>query len=163
MKIKAELVCGDKKAKKLLVVPHFGLRREQTAPVVPTPQYQGLVKNWRKHMAAEFTITDSQIQSLGPVAGLKDKKGNAVPLPAGAACVWQVDTPTVFALKPSADTLSCDASAVGPLTGGSPAVLSLTVNDSLGNPLAAGTIKGNVVTSAPVTVDVPLGPVAEQP
>ncbi len=105
------------------------------------------------------TITDSQDLPLGPLQ-FTDKKGNPVPNPTGITVAWSVDNPNLLALTPSADGLSCVASAVGPL---GTAMVSVAVADSSGNPSAGGSVEVDIVSGAPTKVVIPTGTPTEQP
>jgi hypothetical protein len=110
-------------------------------------------------LLADFSMTDSQEATFG--VSFVDKRGNPAPWPAGSQPpVWMVDTPTVLALSPAADGLSCLVSALGPL---GDATVSVAVSDSAGNPLASGSIAVTIVGGAPSTVVVTPGTPTEQP
>lgn len=105
---------------------------------------------------AAFVLTDSQQTACAISA--TDKKGNAVPLPAGTVA-WMIDTPAVLALTPSADGSSCVVAAVGPLGN---AVLSVTVSDPTGATIAAGSLAFTVTGGAATNIVIAPAAPSEQ-
>jgi hypothetical protein len=112
---------------------------------------------------ANFKLGDNQASVLSVGGSAVDKKGNpAIPLDAGSV-TYQVDNPAIVALgTPSADTLSCPFSAVGPLSGNSPAA-TITVNATAGGTPVVGTFAIDVVSEAPATLTLTASPPTEQP
>lgn len=105
-----------------------------------------------------FTLTDSQ-QTTCTISAV-DKKNNPVTLPAGTVA-WAVDSPTVIALTPSADGLTCVVAAAGAL---GDAKVSVTVSDPATQAtIAAGTLDVTVTAGNATSITItPASPV-EQP
>ncbi len=104
-----------------------------------------------------FSMSDSQ-QSTFTIA-FTDKKGNPAPTPAGTIS-WLVDSPTVLALTPAPDNLSCLVAAVGPL-GVATVSVKLTAPD--GTTLAAGSVDVTITGGAATVIAVTPGTPVEQP
>ena len=105
-----------------------------------------------------FKMSDSQQTVLS--LAFVDKKGNPAPQPAGTTISWSVDSPAVLALAPSADTLSCQVAAVGPL---GTATVTVKASDAQGNTLAAGTIAVEIDAGNAASINVTAAPPTEQP
>lgn len=104
---------------------------------------------------ATLALTDLQHCPLTITAN--DAAGNPAVLPAGAV-TWTSATPTVVAVTPSADGMSADIAAVGPL-GSSQIGVSVAVD---ANTTLTGTLDVTVTGSAAATiVIVPGTPVAK--
>jgi hypothetical protein len=142
---------------KLRLVPNFGVVTNQSTSNQSRPSEKGVPMAKAPTALATFTLADNQ-QVTCTITGT-DSKGNPTPLPTGSV-VWSVDIPTVIAITPSADTLSCLLVAVGPL---GTANVSVSVNDPSGNSLASGQLAVTVVGSAPVTITVVPGAPVPQP
>ncbi len=99
-----------KSKRKFRLIPELGRFREQTEPVVKTPQFLR-PKPHPRYLIMAFNLVDTQTVkvTVKPV----DKKGNPAVL--DGVPEWSVDNPNVLALTPAADGLSCDVSAVGPI------------------------------------------------
>jgi hypothetical protein len=109
-------------------------------------------------VAATMTLTDSQ-ESVMSIQ-FTDKRSNPTSAPPNAAPpVWMIDNTDLASLTPSADGSSCVVAASGPLGSG---VVSVKVNDTNGNPLAAGSIGLTVQAGAPTNIQINPGTPTEQ-
>src|SRR5262245_12375828 len=131
--------------------------RENTGPVVPTPQYRkaGYRDLGRFLMALGLTATQKSLLSVR----FTDSKGNPANVEGPPA--WSCDNTDVLALAPSADGLSCECAAVGPIGTG---LVTMTADADLGagvTPLV-GTLEVNVTAGQATVVEIATGPVTEQ-
>jgi hypothetical protein len=136
------------------LIPIVGPAEVLKGPVAPTPQH----KVWPAigELLLATKIIDNQKIPLSLAA--TDARGNPAALPAGSI-TWGVDNPAVIALTPSADSLTCDAAAVGPL---GTATVSVKVADAANNTIAAGTLAIEVDAGAAVNINiVPGTPVSQ--
>ena len=133
----------------------LGVVRENTGPVIPTPQF----KRWPILGATLVAtqLTSTQKQSLSVV--FTDKKGN--PAPVDGIPAWGVDNPNVLALDPAPDGMSCEVAAVGPL---GTAKVSIQADADLGAGVVAlaGVYDVEVTASQATTVEITGGPIVEQ-
>jgi hypothetical protein len=138
------------------IVPFLNKVSTQRGPVVPTPQYQGRPFLGVPIMA--FTLPDNGIVTLTPK--FVSKKGN--PAKVDGVPEWLVDNPALLSLTPSADGLSCEVSAVGPL---GTAIVTMKADADMGAGVTPviGTLEIEVTGGAAATVALEPGPVSEQP
>ena len=98
-------------------------------------------------------LTDIQkaTLSIAPV----DAKGNAAPVQAGSV-VWSAADGTLLTLTPSADGLSCDAAAAGPL---GTTQVNVSADADLGDGVTtiAGTLDVTVAASQAVSLNISAG------
>lgn len=99
---------------------------------------------------ATLTLTDIQHDSLSIAA--VDAAGNPTTLPAGSV-TWGSSNPAVAAVTPSADGMSADVAAVGPL-GTAQVTVSVAVD---ANTTLTGSLDVTVVASAAATIQISAG------
>lgn len=103
-----------------------------------------------------LSLTDIQHAPLAISA--VDAAGNPAVFPAGAV-TWTSSAPTIATVTPSADGLTADVAAVGPL-GAAQVLVSVVVDPTL--PPLTGTLDVTVTASAAATIQVTAGaPVAK--
>lgn len=105
---------------------------------------------------ATLSLTDIQHAPLAISA--VDAAGNPATLPAGAV-TWTSSDPAIAAVTPSADGMSADVAAVGPL-GNAQVAVSVVVDPA--QPPLTGTLDVTVTASAAATIQITAGaPVAK--
>ncbi len=135
----------------------IGPFKPSTGTVAPTPQFN------RSPIHGEVTVSfnlpaDKKVTlSIAP----KDSKGN--PAKIDGVPVWATDTPTVLALTPAADGLSCLVEPVGMLTpgdGSKPAQVQVNVDADLGPGVTelVGTLAIDVSAGSATVIDITPGP-----
>lgn len=102
-----------------------------------------------------FSMTDSQKSTLS--VKFEDKKGNPAPVDPGTTPTWSTDNTDVLQLTPSADGLSCDVAAVGPLGVG-----TVTLKASAGGSDIIGTVQITITGGAATQVEIDNTPPVEQ-
>lgn len=137
------------------LIPILGRISEQSAPVTATPQFRG-GKKGRLLMA--FQLSDSQHVPLSIAA--VDKKGKPAKL--DGAPEWLVDNTELLALTPSADGMSCDVAAVGPLGIGTVTVKA-DADLGAGRVELIGTLEIEVTGGQATNVVINPGAPSEQP
>jgi hypothetical protein len=99
---------------------------------------------------ASLQLTDIQHDLLALTAS--DGAGNTVPLPAGSV-TWGTSDPTILAITPSADGMSADVAAQGPL-GAAQVTVAVALDAST---TLTGTLDVTVVASAAATIQIVAG------
>lgn len=102
---------------------------------------------------AAFQLTD--IQHVSATIEADDGAGNQVALPAGSV-TWGTSDSTILAVTPSADGMSADVAAVGPL-GTAQVTVSVQLDPNDPSTTITGSADVAVVASAAATVQVNFG------
>jgi hypothetical protein len=153
MEVSFKIKCGARD-KKIRLIPSLGVFTEQySAPGRTDPKNVGKIKGARRGgILMAFQMTDSQKTVLH--VGATDKKGNPTNLSPGSA-TWLVDNPNVATITPSADGLSCEVVAAGPL-GDFKVSLSANVGGNAVSGVFDGTVISGAATQLTVTADAPV-------
>lgn len=140
---------------KLHIILCLGPAREQTGPVVKTPQYCGKFKKGR--VLGMQKITDSQ--QIPFTLKVVDKKGQ--PAQIDGTPEFLVDNSELLALNINEDGMSGDLLAVGPIGSGT---FSFKVDADIGDGVQelAGSEEIEVTSGAAVQINVEFGAPVEQ-
>lgn len=142
----------DHHANRVRIIPWLGPAKEQTEPVVKTPQFQ---KTFCQHHLQESLIMATSMSSSQKrnirIKNFVDKKGN--PAKVDGAPEWTTDNSEVLALTPADDGMSCVVAAVGPLSNAS---ITVTADADMGagvKPII-GTMEFEITAGEAVSVDL---------
>lgn len=136
----------------------FVIRRvsEANRAVARTPQFYDWPLLGETLMGLQ--LTDSQQCDLS--AKIVDKKGN--PAKVDGVPVWLTDNPDVLALTPSADGLSCNIAATGPL-GTAKVTMKADADLGAGVTELVGTIDVEVTAGQATSIELAASTPTEQP
>jgi hypothetical protein len=114
-------------------------------------------------LMANFQLGDNQSSVLRINPSAVDKKGNpAKPIDAGSV-TYLVDNPAIVALgAPAADTMSIPFSAVGPLSGNSPAA-TISFTATAGGQPVSGIFTIDITSEGPAALVAAADTPTEQP
>lgn len=136
---------------------HIGSFQPSIGVVAQTPQFNR--SPIHGEVTVSFPLPDDKKVTL--VIAPLDGKGN--PAKVDGVPVWATDTPTVLALTPSADGLSCLVEPVGVLTptdGSKPAMVQVNTDADLGPGVTAliGTLAIDVTAGTATIITITPGP-----